>query len=230
MTWPRCRLVAVAGLLSISIGVAAQTPSGAVYRPALRPPEFLEPFAPKLEAGHDAFTAEPIAAAIEARLRAFGEAWRLRRPGTTVDSLLAPDARGETVLRTGAEPGGALTVQRATGPTRPADRKTLDVEFTQLLGLLGTLTVAEFDVIAVEVRMPAASSPPMSGSTWSASRASPRAPRPTARGGSAGARTRWAGGSSSGRRSTWQRAAPHGRSSPRSPRPRSAAPRRSAVS
>ena len=58
---------------SISVGVAAQTPSGAVYRPALKPPEFLEPFAPKLEPGHDAFTAEPIAAAIEAQLRAFGE-------------------------------------------------------------------------------------------------------------------------------------------------------------
>ena len=65
MTGRRIRLIAVAGLLSISVGVAAQTPSGAVYRLALKPPEFLEPFAPKLEPGHDAFTAEPIAAAIE---------------------------------------------------------------------------------------------------------------------------------------------------------------------
>ena len=53
-----------------SVGVAAQTPSGAVYRPALKPPEFLEPFAPKVEPGHDAFIAEPIATAIEAQLRA----------------------------------------------------------------------------------------------------------------------------------------------------------------
>ena len=49
-------------------------PSGAVYRPALKPPEFLEPFAPKVEAGHDAFVDEPIAKAIEAQLRAFGDA------------------------------------------------------------------------------------------------------------------------------------------------------------
>ena len=63
------RWLAVAGLVSLSVGLAAQAPSGAVYRPALKPPEFLEPFAPKFEPGNDAFTNEPIAKAIEARLR-----------------------------------------------------------------------------------------------------------------------------------------------------------------
>ena len=82
MTCARLRLVAVAGLLSLSVGVAAQAPSGAVYRPALKPPEFLEPFAPKVDAGHDAFVDEPIAKAIEAQLRRFGDALKAdrRRP------------------------------------------------------------------------------------------------------------------------------------------------------
>ena len=105
MTDARLRLVAVAGLLSLSVGVAAQTPSGAVYRPALKPPEFLEPFAPKLDAGHDAFTDEPIAAAIEAQLRAFGEACQKGPCAAAVNALLATDARGEPLFHPIGEAG-----------------------------------------------------------------------------------------------------------------------------
>jgi hypothetical protein len=67
-----------------------------VYRPALKPPEFLEPFAPKVDAGHDAFVDEPIAKAIEARLRQLGDAMRggSARTTTEAERLLAAARAG----------------------------------------------------------------------------------------------------------------------------------------
>jgi hypothetical protein len=60
----------------LSATLDAQTSGPPVYRPALKPPEFLEPFQKTLEPGHDPFTLEPSAKAIEARLRQFGDALR----------------------------------------------------------------------------------------------------------------------------------------------------------
>ena len=82
--------------------LTAQGPAGqraaapAVYRPALKPPEFLEPFAPKVEAGHDAFVDEPVAKAIEAQLRRFGDALKAGQSeiSTAMSWLLNPGARG----------------------------------------------------------------------------------------------------------------------------------------
>ncbi|MEO5823042.1 MAG: VCBS repeat-containing protein, partial [Vicinamibacteraceae bacterium] len=148
MTRASLRLAVVAGLLSISIGVAAQAPSGAVYRPALKPPEFFEPFAPKLEPGHDAFVNEPTAAAIEARLRGFGDTVRQGRPWDP-DSLLAADARGEDLFRTVAQ-RSALTVTRHLSAAHPADRRGLRSTFAELVGYHGTLLVTEFEVVAID--------------------------------------------------------------------------------
>ena len=102
------RWLAAAGLLSLSAGLAAQAPSGAVYRPALKPPEFLEPFAPKLEPGHDAFTAEPIAKAIEARLRQVVDAMPKGKA--------AYDADIGSLLPAGASSRSASVVVRAEPP------------------------------------------------------------------------------------------------------------------
>jgi Tfp pilus assembly protein PilF/peroxiredoxin len=149
MTRGRRRLVTVAGLLSISIGVAAQAPSGSVYRPALQPPEFMWLFAPTVAPGADVFSNEPLAIDIETRLRAFASDWRQRRATAAVEALLAPDARGTTLTRPGGGPEGALTVQRVTGPARSADRGALAADFGRLLGQLGPLTAFDFDVIAI---------------------------------------------------------------------------------
>jgi Tfp pilus assembly protein PilF/peroxiredoxin len=149
MTDAHRRFVAVAGLLSVSVGLAAQAPSGAVYRPSLKPPEFLEPFAPTLEPGHDAFTAEPIAAAIEARLRAFGDACRKGPCAPTANALLALDARGEPLFRPIGEPR-AIAVERAPGESRPVQRAGLAADLARLLLQCGTLLVTEFEVTAIE--------------------------------------------------------------------------------
>ena len=149
MTGARRALVVVAGLLSISIGVAAQAPPGAVYKPALQAPEFMWLFAPTVAPGADVFTGEPLAIGIEERLRAFAADWRKSRLPAAVDAMLAPDARGETLARPDAAAASTLTVQRITGPTRPADRSALAADFGQLLAQMGPLTAADFDVTAI---------------------------------------------------------------------------------
>ena len=193
---------------SLSVGVAAQTPSGAVYRPALKPPEFLEPFAPKVDAGHDAFVDEPIAEAIEAQLRRFGDALKSGpAPAAAAASwLLAPGARGSALVPPQRPTGdAALQVLRWSGPAAAnVDARGLAAELRRLSEALGTVVTTEFQVTAIDARpMPPASCPSMSASISSArDRARSGSSRP-GRGRCDGARTPKARGrSSSGRRPT----------------------------
>jgi Flp pilus assembly protein TadD/peroxiredoxin len=155
MIGARLRVVAVAGLLSISVGVAAQAPSGAVYRPALKAPEFLEPFAPKVDAGHDAFVDEPNAKAIEARLRQLGDAMHggSARTTTEAERLLAPAARGTypfSVMGQAATPRDLeIYSGQADGPPT-LDRAGLIRELGASVQALGTILTTEFQVTAIE--------------------------------------------------------------------------------
>jgi Flp pilus assembly protein TadD/peroxiredoxin len=155
MTRAHHRLVAVAGLLAISVGVAAQAPSGAVYRPALKPPEFLEPFAPKVDAGHDAFVEEPTAKAIEARLRQLGDALRAGASQASADAgrLLAPAARGDDPFERPAVSGapGQFDVFGTEGDTRATlDRAALVRAVSGVVTTLGSIRTTEFQVTAIE--------------------------------------------------------------------------------
>jgi Tfp pilus assembly protein PilF/peroxiredoxin len=155
MIGARLRLLAAAGLLSISVGIAAQAPPGAVYRPALKPPEFLEPFAPKVDAGHDAFVDEPSAKAIEGRLRAFGEAMRGGpvRATTEAERLLAPAARGTypfSVMGRAATPRDfEIYGGEADGPAT-LDRAGLIRELRESVQVLGTILTTEFQVTTID--------------------------------------------------------------------------------
>jgi Flp pilus assembly protein TadD/peroxiredoxin len=153
MTCAPLRLAAVAGLLSLSVGIAAQTPSGAIYRPALKPPEFLEPFAPKVDAGHDAFVDEPIAKAIEAQLRRFGNALTSGpAPAAAAASwLLSTGARGSALAPPQRPAGDApLQVQRWSGPAAAnLDARGLAAELRRLSEALGTIVTTEFQVTAI---------------------------------------------------------------------------------
>ena len=148
---PIALLVVVAAAATARPTVTAQsapTPP-AVYRPALKPPEFLEPYAGKLEPGQDAFTAEPIAAAIEAQLRGFGAACRKGPCGSAVGGLLAADARGGPLFHPIGD-DGALAVQRVRIEDRPVQRAGLVADLSRLLLQLGTVLVTDFDVTAIE--------------------------------------------------------------------------------
>ena len=163
MTVARLRLLAVAALLSTSIGVAAQTPagqvpSGAVYRPALKPPEFLEPFAPKLEPGHDAFVDEPIAKAIEAQLRRFGDAIAAgpAAAGAAAERLLAVGAVGRgTPIALSPPPmtaGGVWEVGRGSGTANAVHDRASLLRLARSLAEGGRLVASEFQVTAIDRR------------------------------------------------------------------------------
>jgi Flp pilus assembly protein TadD/peroxiredoxin len=155
MNGARLSLLAVAGLLSIPVGVAAQAPSGAVYRPALKPPEFLEPFAPKVDAGHDAFVDEPIAKAIEAQLRRLGDAMRggTARTTTAAEQILAPAVRGNypfSVMGRSSTPRDFDIYSGQVDGPATLDRAGLIRELSASVQALGTILSTEFQVTAIE--------------------------------------------------------------------------------
>ena len=161
MTVAGRRIFVAAMVVSSAIGAAAQSPSGsapsgAVYRPALKPPEFLEPFAPKLEPGHDAFVDEPIAKAIEAQLRRFGDAIAAgpAATGAAAERLLAAGAVGRGTPIALAPPpmsaGGVWEVGRGSGSTDAVHNRAALLKLARELAEGGRLIVSEFQVTAID--------------------------------------------------------------------------------
>jgi Flp pilus assembly protein TadD len=136
-----------------AITLDAQTPGPPVYRPALKPPEFMEPFEKTLEPGHDVFTLEPAAKAIEARLRQFGDALRRGAAPAATDAatLLAAASRGtDLILPDPAGPAGANEIGRRLRPRVIAhDRAGLLREVASITSQMRVLTT-EFQVTAIE--------------------------------------------------------------------------------
>ena len=160
----RLRRWRIAALPALAIAAAAATPAldaqspaqpgPAVYRPALEDPEFLDPFKPKLEPGADAFTSEPTAKAIEARLRQFGAALRggAAAAGADAATLVAAAARGTDLIvpdvaRPADSPG---EMGRRIGIASEArDRAAVLREVARITAQMQVL-VTEFQVTAIE--------------------------------------------------------------------------------
>jgi len=129
-----------------------------VFRPKLVPSEALAPFLPQLRAGHDQFTDEVPAEALEARLAELGERLRadVRRADAAVSTLLAPEFRGarfELPARPKSADRQALEVVRATqlAGLPELDARAFATSFQAWLVDFRTVDVAEFLLTAIEV-------------------------------------------------------------------------------
>jgi len=145
----------LAALLTLSAGLAAQAPRpAAVYRPGLKPPEFMEPFEKTLEPGHDPFVLEPAAKAIEARLRQFGDALRRGAAPAATDAatLLAAACRGTDLILPGTPETAQATSEmgrRTSARVTVPDRAGLLREVAAITSQMRVLTT-EFQVAAIE--------------------------------------------------------------------------------
>jgi Tfp pilus assembly protein PilF/peroxiredoxin len=153
--------VALLAVLGLAAVVGAQAPprppapapaSPAIYRPALKQPEFLEPFEPHLEPGRDAFIDEPNAKGIEAQLRRLGDAWRAgpAEAAAAAAWLLAPNSRGSEILGPDVKRPPADVETTRTGSTAETshDREGLARELTRVTAGARVLTT-DFQVIAI---------------------------------------------------------------------------------
>ncbi|HEY8549077.1 MAG TPA: FG-GAP-like repeat-containing protein [Vicinamibacterales bacterium] len=150
----------------VSVGVvagwqrlSAQDPGGTVlYKPQLAVPEMLEPFLKHVEPGHDAFTSEADAAAIEARLAELSAV--LRRGGAQaardLPPFLAAGFRGGQLRANDASfPGAGKPFEIVRTGAMP-EGATLDAgafagELQELLADMREVMIAELLLTAIEV-------------------------------------------------------------------------------
>ncbi len=153
---------AIPGLAVVLVATlpAAGSPAAVAdrYRPALRPPEVLEPFLPYLAPGADAFADEKEAAALGARLRELGAGLREdpRRAADVASLLLAPAFRGtrlEPLEETSVARHPSLEIARSTTlSTEPSlDARAFAEELHRLVAGFRAVTVAEFLITTIEV-------------------------------------------------------------------------------
>jgi Flp pilus assembly protein TadD/peroxiredoxin len=145
--------VAAAG----GVAICAETQEPPSYRPALAPPEVVQPFLKYIEPGEDAFPAERDAAELEARLRQLGDALKAGadRAVRVADSLLAPDFRGARLLpedATSSAMKAPFEVRRAKtlSGDLSIDSRAFGAELRRFLSELRAITVAEFLVTSTD--------------------------------------------------------------------------------